>query len=173
MRTCLLCSNISQRYPLSLPLPSFLSFLPSFPSEHLAFLCFYPSLYPFFISILSFRPSVTPSMHPCFCHPPFLPSPPFTPSSLHPPCMRPSTLPSPASFLPSMLFCVPAGGSGGGGGGGPGPEGPQPAALHPAGAPGRPPREERAQGQGVPAAGGARLLQEVGPRWSPQESGLP
>ena len=80
---------------------------------------------------------------------------------------------SPASFLPSMLFCVPAGGSGGGGGGGPGPEGPQPAALHPAGAPGRPPREERAQGQGVPAAGGARLLQEVGPRWSPQESGLP
>ena len=101
MRTCLLCSNISQRYPLSLPLPSFLSFLPSSPSDHLAFLCFYPSLHPFFISILSFRPSVTPSMHPCFCHPPSLPSPPFTPSSLHP-SLHASIHPSLPCFLPSL-----------------------------------------------------------------------
>lgn len=43
----------------------------------------------------------------------------------------------------------------------PGPKGPQPASVHPAGAEGRPPREERAQGQSVPAAGGAGLLQKV------------
>ena len=43
----------------------------------------------------------------------------------------------------------------------PGPKGPQPAPLHPAGAEGRPPREERAQGQSVHAAGGAGLLQKV------------
>lgn len=47
------------------------------------------------------------------------------------------------------------------GDGQPGPEGPQPAAVHPAGAEGRPPREERAQGQSVHAAGGAGLLQKV------------
>ena len=47
------------------------------------------------------------------------------------------------------------------GDGRPGPEGPQPAAVHPAGAEGRPPREERAQGQSVHAAGGAGLLQKV------------
>lgn len=43
----------------------------------------------------------------------------------------------------------------------PGPKGPQPASVHPAGAEGRPPREERAQGQSVYAAGGAGLLQKV------------
>lgn len=43
----------------------------------------------------------------------------------------------------------------------PGPEGPQPAPLHPAGAEGRPPREERAEGPSLHAAGGAVLLQKV------------
>ena len=171
MRTCLLCSNISQRYPLSLcpfhpSSPSFPPFrLTTWPSSA-STLLYIRSLFPSY-------PSVHPSHLPCIHASAILLSSPLHLPPSTPPCMRPSTLPSPASFLPSMLFCVPAGGSGRGGGGGPGPEGPQPAALHPAGAPGRPPREERAQGQGVPAAGGARLLQEVGPRWSPQESGLP
>lgn len=53
-----------------------------------------------------------------------------------------------------------------GDGGRPGPEGPQPAPLHPAGAEGRPPREERAQGQSLHAAGGAGLLQKVHPHRS-------
>lgn len=48
-----------------------------------------------------------------------------------------------------------------GGDGRPGPQGPQQAPVHPAGAEGRPPREERAQGQSLPAAGGAGLLQKV------------
>lgn len=48
-----------------------------------------------------------------------------------------------------------------GDGGRPGPQGPQPTPLHPAGAAGRPPREERAQGQSLHAAGGAGLLQKV------------
>lgn len=48
-----------------------------------------------------------------------------------------------------------------GGDGRPGSKGPQQASVHPAGAEGRPPREERAQGQSVPAAGGAGLLQKV------------
>lgn len=48
----------------------------------------------------------------------------------------------------------------------PGPQGPQPTPLHPAGAEGRPPRAERAQGQSLHAAGGAGLLQKVRACWS-------
>ena len=220
MRTCLLCSNISPRYPLSLPLPSLISFLPlhlptctSSPPSTLYILSLFPShpfvhpshvpcihVIPSFFPHLSSPPSFLPSfilsflshlasVHPSFLHCPinlsFLPSvlppssfllpPSFLPSSCpFYPSLHASIHPFPSCFLPSllgMLFCVPAGGSGGGGGSRPGPEGPQPAALHPAGAEGRPPREERAQGQGLPAAGGARLLQEVGHRRSPEASG--
>ena len=95
MRTCLLCSNILQRYPHFLP-----TFVPSF----LPFLGFVSSLWCIYLS---------------------------------------------------------TGGAMWGWDGGFGPKGPQPAPVHPAGAEGRPPREERAQGQSVPAAGGAGLLQEV------------
>lgn len=56
---------------------------------------------------------------------------------------------------------LPAGGAVRGGLWRPGPEGPQQTPLHPAGAEGRPPREERAEGQSFPAAGGADVLQKV------------
>lgn len=48
-----------------------------------------------------------------------------------------------------------------GGDGGAGPTGPQPAPVYATGTEGRPPREERAKIQSLPAAGGADLLQKV------------
>lgn len=82
-------------------------------------------------------------------------------SSTIPPSFSPYSPTPPVSHSTPSCVCLLSGGAVWRGVGRPGPKGPQPAPVHPAGAEGRPPREEWAQGQSLPAAGGTGLLQKV------------
>lgn len=73
----------------------------------------------------------------------------------------PPPTPSAGTLQLAPLLSPSPGGTVRRGVGGSRPQGPQPAPVHPAGAEGRAPWEERAQGQSLPAAGGAGLLQKV------------